>query len=173
MRPTLAKVRESVFNILRGWVEGAVFLDLYAGTGKVGMDAMGEGASEVYFVEENARLAGRITELISGCRRHGPSRCACRAKVLNLKTEAFLKKAQKDGFEADIAFLDPPYGSDELERALPMVSGVLKPGGLVLAEHSSRRPLPQSVGGLHKRKDYKYGDTMLTLYEKGISPAEY
>ena len=85
-----------------------------------------------------------------------------------MKTEAFLKKARREGFEADIVFLDPPYGTDELAMALPMVSEVLKPGGLALAEHPSRGgPLPERVGALGKRKDYKYGDTTLTLYEKG------
>jgi len=163
LRPTLAKVREAVFNILTGRIEGSVFIDLYAGTGAIGMDAMARGASAVYFVEADRKRAERLRGLLSGCG------CRPRAHIYDLKAEAFLKKAVREGIKADIIFLDPPYMSGEIERLLPLLGekeGILSANAVVLAEHSKRESPPEEAGVLKKKKSYKYGDTFLTLYEK-------
>jgi len=163
LRPTLAKVREAIFNILMGRVEGSVFIDLYAGTGAIGMDAMARGAKAVYFVEADRKRAGRIKDLLSGCG------CRPRAHIFQLKAEAFIRKAVKEGIKADIIFLDPPYMSGEIERLLPLLGekgGILSDKAVVVAEHSKRESPPEEAGVLKKKKSYIYGDTYLTLYEK-------
>jgi 16S rRNA (guanine966-N2)-methyltransferase len=162
LRPTSSKVRESVFNILRESIEDAVFADLYAGTGAVGMEAMSRGARTVFFVEADGRRAGRIEQMIEGC--------GCRAKAVVVKRKAgeFIRRAAVEGYAFDIVFLDPPYRSTEMETVLPLVGEgqALNEGALVVAEHLSKRGLPDEVGVLRKKKTYKYGDTTLTLYRK-------
>lgn len=162
LRPTSSKVRESVFNILRESIEDAVFADLYAGTGAVGMEAMSRGARTVYFVEADGRRAGKIEETIEGC--------GCRAKAVVVKKMAveFIRRAEEEGPSFDIVFLDPPYRSTEMETVLPLVGEgrALNEGALVVAEHLSKQELPDEVGVLRKKKTYKYGDTTLTLYRK-------
>jgi 16S rRNA (guanine(966)-N(2))-methyltransferase RsmD len=162
LRPTSSKVRESVFNILRERVEDAVFVDLYAGTGAVGMEAMSRGARTVFFVEADRRRAGSIEETIEGCG------CRAKAVVVKKKAEDFIRKAASEGGSFDIVFLDPPYYSTEMGTVLPLVGEgpLLNDGALVLAEHLSKRELPDEVGVLRKKKTYKYGDTTLTLYRK-------
>ncbi len=160
LRPTLGKVRESVFNILMGRVDGSVFVDLYAGTGAVGMDAMSRGAKAVWFVEADRKRAAEIKKLLEGCG------CRPKANIIAMDAEAFIKKASKENLRADIVYLDPPYASDELEKVLPLLSGegVLADDFAVLAEHSTKKPQPDEAGILKKKKSYRYGDTTLTLY---------
>jgi 16S rRNA (guanine966-N2)-methyltransferase len=162
LRPTSSKVRESVFNILRERIEDSVFVDLYAGTGAVGMEAMSKGAKTVFFVEADRKRAGRIEEMIEGC--------GCRAKAVIVKKKAadFVRRASQEGRAFNIVFLDPPYYSSEMEVVLPLLAEgpVLKEGALVIAEHLTKNPLPDEVGVLRKKKTYKYGDTTLTLYRR-------
>lgn len=165
LRPTLSKVREALFNIIAASIGEAVFVDLYAGTGAVGFEAMSRGATAVYFVESDRKRAARIKELLHGCR------CMPKAHVVAQKASAFIKRAQKEGtLKADIIFLDPPYLSDELDRILPLIAeagrGVLAPEALVVAEHATRKKtLAGTIGELKKKKSYRYGDTTLTVYE--------
>ena len=165
VRPTLSKVRQAVFNILAARIEGSVFVDLYAGTGAVGMDAMSRGAKAVYFIEADKKLAGRLKDLLEGCG------CRPKAHVLALQAESFIKKmgaAEGEALKADIVFADPPYASGELEKVLPLLStpGFLCADAVVMAEHSTKVIQPDEVGVLKKKKVYKYGDTSLTLYER-------
>ncbi len=168
MRPTLSKVRQALFNILASHmeaaIEGSVFVDLYAGTGAIGMDAMSRGAKAVYFVEADRRLASELKNLLEGCG------CRPKAQIAAMKAEDFIRKySQKDGgILADAVFLDPPYASGELDRTLPLLStpGFLAGGAVVVAEHSKRVEVPETSGLLKKKKTYRYGDTFLSLYTK-------
>lgn len=162
MRPTASKVRESVFNILRDRVQGAVFIDLYAGTGAVGMEAMAQGAGAVYFIESDARRARVLREALEECG------CRCKVNVIASKAAQFIKRFEQGGVKADLVFLDPPYYSGEMETMLRLLSGggMLAEGAVVLAEHHTKRPLPWSAGLLKTVKTYRYGDTTLTLMRK-------
>ena len=161
VRPTTGKVRESLFNILRGKVENSRFLDLYAGTGAVGIDALREGAADVVFVEESRTNSKRLTEVIQ---RMGFSE---RARIITKKVISFIGHSEMQGEAFDIIFLDPPYHSDEITLALGALgaSSIIVPGGMVIAEHFAKRPLQDCFGRLAKVKDYVYGDSVLTLYE--------
>ena len=162
LRATSAKVRESIFNILANRIKDAAFLDLYAGTGAVGLEAKSRGAGKLWLVEADGDRCEEITKLVEGC--------GCRGfiEIVNRKAVDFIRSLAGEGMEFDIIFLDPPYGSEELAAIMPDIAraGVLSDGAVVLAEHPSKSPLPEGFDGLSKRKTYKYGDTSLTLFIK-------
>jgi len=164
LRPTSAKVRESIFNIIGNLIVGAQFADLYAGTGAVGMEALSRGAGTVFFVEADGKRAELIEESLKDCG------CSSRAEVIKGKALDFIKRAKKDNSKFDIIFLDPPYYGGELETALSLLAdgALLNDEGIIIAEHLSKKKLPDQIGMLVKKKDYKYGDTMLTLFRKEI-----
>ncbi len=161
VRPTTGKVREALFNILRSKIENAVFLDLYAGTGTVGIDAIKKGASKVFFVEESKRCVKIINDLIN--KHH----FAENTKVITRKAILFIEWAELNRLTFDIIFLDPPYHTDEIMDALSAIgrSNILRHDGIVVAEHFSKKQLPYKFNNLLNIKDYHYGDTVLSLYE--------
>lgn len=166
LRPTSAKVREAVFDILGNRIIDCRFLDLYAGTGAVGIEALSRGAGLVVFVDESPALTRFIADLIN---RYG---FTGKARVVRDRAARFVTAgraslaAVAEGFQFDIAFVDPPYASGEIETILPLFGTgcVLRSGGLLLAEHSSKIMLPVDAGGLRPVKRYQYGDTALTLF---------
>ena len=160
LRPTSAKVREALFDILRKELPGSVFLDLYAGTGGVGIEALSRGAARAVMVESNKLRVRMIHHLLS---EFDFSRSA---RVVNLRAYDFMEREGEREERYDIVFLDPPYGSEELTKILPLIGKgkIIREGGLVIAEHFSKTKLPGSVGGLKFVKGYKYGDTVLTVY---------
>ena len=162
LRPTSAKVREAVFDIVRPEIGHALFLELYAGTGAVGFEALSQGAEKVVFVESSPPRSKAITDY---ARKIG---LKDRTSVYQENADIFLQRAMRTGMRFDIIFLDPPYQSDELEKVLPYIAehGILKDDGCVLVEHSSKTVLPDSLQSLRLVKNYKYGDTMITLYRK-------
>lgn len=162
LRPTSSKARESIFNIIGKDIPDAIFVDLYAGTGAVGIEAISRGAKRVFFVEADRKRAGRIEEALKNCG------CDSQAEVIMSYAADFVRRVADEGFKADIIFLDPPYHSEELDDILALLSGGMMTGGegVVLAEHSSKKVLPDRIGMLLKKKDYKYGDTMLTLFRR-------
>ena len=160
LRPTTGKVREALFDILRGKVKDSRFLDLYAGTGAVGIDALREGASEVVFVEKSVGYSNKIKGLIDGRTFAG------KAVVMNKKALSFIEWAESGNMTFDIIFLDPPYHTEEISLALIAIDGsnILDKGGTVIAEHFSKRELPENFDTLQKIKDYNYGDSILSVY---------
>lgn len=160
LRPTASKVREAIFNILGQRVQDAVFIDLYAGTGAVGMEAMSRGAAKVYFVEANRKTADEIDRLLEGCG------CKAKAIVVRKKASSFIKDAASEGIKADIIFLDPPYHTTELDEALELLSDgiLLNENSIVIAEHLTKKTMPFECGLLGLKKSYKYGDTTLSVY---------
>jgi 16S rRNA (guanine(966)-N(2))-methyltransferase RsmD len=159
LRPTPAKVRKAIFDILGDRIIGSRFLDLYAGTGAVGIEALSRGADKAIFVDGNPARVSVIRDLTE---KFGFKNSAT---VVKDKTFNFLKKSAS---VFDIIFVDPPYSSDELELILPLVddTAILSNNGLVIAEHSSKKILPSAFKNLILKKSYKYGDTSLTVYEK-------
>jgi 16S rRNA (guanine(966)-N(2))-methyltransferase RsmD len=160
LRATSSKVREALFNILANHIEGALFVDLYAGTGAVGMEAMSRGAGMVYFVEADRKRVSVIEKTLDGCG------CRSRAVIRHARASDFIDSY--GGAPWDIVFLDPPYQSDEIAGVLPLLGegGKLGKGALVVVEHMKKQTLPVDVGVLEKVRSYKYGDTVLSLYRK-------
>lgn len=164
LRPTSSKVREAVFNILRESVIDSVFLDLYAGTGAVGMEALSRGAKTVFFVESDFDRADKIQSALNDMG------AAAQTNVIRKKAYDFVNAAEKSCMKFDILFLDPPYYSDELDDMLYLISekGLVNDNGILVVEHSSKKKLLLGISNLIQKKDYKYGDTMLTLFRKAI-----
>jgi 16S rRNA (guanine(966)-N(2))-methyltransferase RsmD len=162
IRPTSSRVREALFDILRARIRGAVVLDLYAGTGAVGFEALREGASSVYFVEGSRAASAKIEQYIE------TKGLSDRASIVMKKAAAFPDWAEDRGLGFDIIFLDPPYHTDETEQILAALgdSSLLNEGGVVIAEHFEKKNLPEVFGTLQKVKDYRYGDTMLSFFEE-------
>jgi 16S rRNA (guanine966-N2)-methyltransferase len=163
-RPTSSKVREAIFNILQNDIEGAAFLDLYAGSGTVGFEALSRGAARCCFVEKNPR---RIEEIVSSVKR---MLLDDRVVVFREKASDFLRRVSKSGTTFRIIFADPPYSSEEISEIFPLLDagGFLEQGGILMVEHSSKKVLGDTGRTLRLIKNYKYGDTMLTLFRKGL-----
>jgi 16S rRNA (guanine(966)-N(2))-methyltransferase RsmD len=163
LRPTTGKVREALFNILRDRIRDARFLDLYAGTGVIGIEALKQGASEVVLVETSKSSVKSIHEVIR------KNRFSDRARVIGQKAVSYIEWAGANQLMFDIIFLDPPYHSDEIIFVLSAIDNtpVLKEGGIVVAEHFTKKVLPEEFDNLHKTKDYNYGDSVLSIYEQG------
>ena len=162
LRPTSSKVREALFDILRNDVRGSSFLDLYAGTGAVGFEALSRGAAKTCFVERDRTAAKEISQHISKMGLDAMT------EIFTGTAEHFLKRTKVAEVTFDIIFADPPYASDEIEKILPLIDGgnILAPEGCLVAEHHSKKIIHVQCKALRHVKDYKYGDTMLTLYRK-------
>jgi 16S rRNA (guanine(966)-N(2))-methyltransferase RsmD len=160
LRPTSSKVREALFDIIKDNIEGSSFVDLYAGTGTVGLEALSRGAAKVFFVEPNGLRISAIKKNVEEFGFHN------KALLVKCRAYEFLKKAIDKRERFDIFFLDPPYHSEEIMNALPLLGekGFLNEGGIVIVEHYVKKKLPETTGKLRIHKIYRYGDTMLTLY---------
>jgi 16S rRNA (guanine966-N2)-methyltransferase len=162
LRPTSSKVREALFDIVGNRLDGAVFADLYAGTGTVGLEALSRGAREAFFVEPDESRFGAIKHAVSALGFED------RAHLIKGVALGFLKTASSGQRRMDIIFLDPPYHSEEVEEVLTAIGEgeVLSEGGIVVLEHFSKKKVTDMSGRLRKERSYKYGDSMLTLYRK-------
>jgi 16S rRNA (guanine(966)-N(2))-methyltransferase RsmD len=160
VRPTTGKVKEALFNILQGRTNGATFLDLYAGTGAVGIEALRQGAAEAVFVEASKSCSQGIQKLIE---QKGFTN---KSRIIMKRVRPFIEWAERSETSFDIIFLDPPYHTDEIVEVLSALgeSHIVRKKGLVIAEHFKKRHLPERSGKLQKIRDYTYGDSILTLY---------
>ncbi len=160
IRPTSAKVREALFDILRGRAPSGTFLDLCAGTGAVGLDALSRGWDRVVFVDASPEA---VRDLERRLNEHG---LRPRADVRRASAVDFIDSAAKAGEAFDVVFIDLPYASAEAAGLLDRIAarGLLRPGGCVVVEHAARTP-PPDPPPLHRRaRSYRYGDTALSLY---------
>ncbi len=157
VRPTSDKVKQALFNILGERMTGASFLDLFAGAGSIGIEALSRGAGRVVFVDASRASLQVVKQNIEQTGFEEQS------QVVLSKVESFLKKSSGS---YDIVFLDPPY-SDAMQPLLEQIAGagILKPDSIVIAEHFKKQPSPASAGGLSLYREAKYGDTVLAFYK--------
>ena len=152
-RPTSDRLRETIFDILQTRIEGAVFVDAYAGTGAVGIEALSRGARHVFFLEKNRAALEAIRQNLASLRAERRATVCPGAALLTLERCR----------TADIVFLDPPY---DLEREYPAALELL--GGnapsLVIAQHPIRLKLRDAYGGLRRTRLLKQGDNALSFY---------
>lgn len=152
-RPTPDRLREALFNVLSPRIAETVFLDLYAGTGAVGIEALSRGSRRAIFVERSRAAAQTIRDNL-------------RALGLESRAEVFTSKPAPvlERLSADIVFLDPPYEmEDEYETAMnALASGASK---LVIVQHASRMVLEPEYGRLRRHRVLKQGDNSLSFYE--------
>jgi 16S rRNA (guanine(966)-N(2))-methyltransferase RsmD len=152
-RPTPDRLREALFNVLSPNIAGTVFLDLYAGTGSVGIEALSRGARRAVFVEKSRAAAQVIRDNLQALGLEN------RAEVFTSKPAPVL-----DRLAADIVFLDPPY---EMEREYETAMNALAAGDskLMIVQHASRTPLDPAYGRLQRFRILKQGDNSLSFYE--------
>ncbi|HEX4319523.1 MAG TPA: 16S rRNA (guanine(966)-N(2))-methyltransferase RsmD [Acidobacteriaceae bacterium] len=170
-RPTADRLRETLFNVLTkgavNRVEGAEFLDLYAGSGAVGIEALSRGASAVTFVEQGASALGILQKNLDALGIRG----AC-VRIEKRSVGRFLRDAMKKSVSEayGVVFLDPPYDlAEEYTQTLGLLGGecaaLLAPGTLVVAEHRRKQALADSYGGLTRVRLLEQGDAALSFYE--------
>jgi len=152
VRPTPDRLREALFNVLAPRIEGSVFLDAYAGSGAVGIEALSRGAKRVILIERSARAIAVIRDNL---------RC------LQIDREAIIVQGRAatlvKNYRADIAFIDPPYdATEEYEASLLGLSESKCP--LVIAQHASRISLENRYGELERTRVLKQGDNSLSFY---------
>jgi len=167
LRPTSDRLRETLFNVLSPNIRGAHFLDLFAGTGAIGIEALSRGAQDVLFVENHAPAAKLIRENLNALNiRRG-------ATVLAMDAQRALEKLQKrqiqDGrvFAFDFIFLDPPYAAaKEYLEVMNFLSTApfVAPGTVVIAEHTHKFELPEEFSHLKRVRILKQGDVVLSFY---------
>jgi 16S rRNA (guanine(966)-N(2))-methyltransferase RsmD len=166
LRPSSARVREALFDILGARVQGADLLDLCAGTGAVGLEALSRGARRVLFVD----LAVRAVRLIeSNLERTG---LQGRAVVVREEADAAIDRLSGDGEQFDIVFVDPPYADGFPARSIEAAGQLVRPGGVLVIEHAVRGPAPAAAGPmLRPGRSYRYGDSALTLFHRDDATA--
>ncbi|MGB2675785.1 MAG: 16S rRNA (guanine(966)-N(2))-methyltransferase RsmD [Candidatus Acidiferrum sp.] len=165
LRPTSDRLRESLFNVLAERVPRCRFLDVFAGTGAVGIEALSRGAAEVVFIENHSPAAKLIQKNLDSLGIRG-STC-----ILNLDAVRGLQRLAGEhtptGIPFDIVFLDPPYAAaDEYRRALTFLGSApfLAPGSLVIAEHRRTFDLPEALGQLERVRVLRQGDASLSFF---------
>ncbi len=155
-RPTTDRVKEAMFSSVQFILQGALVLDLFAGSGQLGIEALSRGAKHCVFVDENSAAVKIIEKNLYA------ANITDKAQVKNESAARFATSCT-DKF--DVVFLDPPYASSLLSDILPTLPTILKSGGTVLAEAKTGTPLLENYGELHLKKIYKYGSTAIYKYE--------
>ena len=158
-RPTTDKVKESIFNIVQFDVEGRSVLDLFAGTGQLGIEALSRGAEKCVFVDFSRQAVGVIRENVEHTGFTQNSR------VVQSDVLAFLTSCRE---KFALAFLDPPYASDLLEKALEKMAAIdiMSENGIIVCESSMDKLLPQLPPPYRMGREYRYGKIKLTLYHR-------
>lgn len=159
-RPTAGKVKEALFSMIQFDIEGREVLDLFAGTGQLGLEALSRGAKRATFVDNSNEAIAVIkrnaqkTKLYEKCR------------VLTTEAGIFIKNAGQRGEKYDIIFLDPPYADKSIGDIVEkiMKADILAPFGLIVCESNNVEPI--EIGGLNIRKHSRYGKTYITLFQK-------
>lgn len=163
-RPTSDRLRETLFNVLAPRIEGAAFLDLYAGSGAVGIEALSRGVRQVTFVESAPGALRAIRSNLSSLNIRGGYALEARSAAAALRR---LTGAGDAAF--DVIFLDPPYAdATEYESTLELLggecAGLLAQDAVVIAEHLKKFALAESYGALHRYRILKQGDSALSFY---------
>lgn len=163
IRPTQNKVRKALFDIL-GDIAGLSFLELFAGTGAVGFEALSRGAADLTLVEYNSDCLFSIRKNIESLQSK-----AC--SLYPQQADRAIKAIYKDERKFDIIFLDPPYYEDLAKKTLQTLThyDILAPNGFMVVQHFKKDNLPECLGDLVLFKQAGYGDTVLSFYKKEVT----
>ena len=164
VRPTSGRVRQALFNTLREWVPGCIFVDMFAGTGSVGLEALSQGARHVYFVENDRRALLALRTNVNRCG------AAAQATVVAAALPQAVRKLPATQ-QVDVLFLDPPYASDLAEAMLITLDdcGLLAPQGLIVWQHAVRHE-PLALPGYTLWQSKRYGNTQLSFLTAAKGP---
>ena len=158
-RPTTDRVKEALFSIIHFDIPGARVLDLFGGTGQLGIEALSRGAASAVFVDSGEKACALIRENLKRCKMENDG------KVIRSDYLQYLERCHE---RFDIILLDPPYAEVFLENSLKKITeiDILESGGIIVAERPLGKELPWDFPGYTRSKDYKYGKTLITLYRK-------
>ena len=156
IRPTTDMVKESLFNIIQFDIEGRRVLDLFAGTGQLGIECLSRGAAEVTFVDQSREAVAIVKENLKSC--------GFEARVVQSDSIAFLGRGEK----FDVILIDPPYATNLVDKALEIINSVdiLTEGGIIMCESGREKPMPEMNMPYFKCKEYNYGKVKLTTYSR-------
>ena len=158
-RPTSDRVKEALFSIIQFDIPGAKVLDLFGGTGQLGIEALSRGAKSAVFVDAGEKACALIRENLKRTKLDTDGR------VIRSDYMDYLKRTKE---KFDIIFLDPPYAEVFLENALNIITeiDILQSNGIIIAERPLGMELVLNFEGYQRSRDYKYGNTLLTVYRK-------
>ena len=156
VRPTTDSVKEAIFNIIQFDVEGRRVLDLFAGTGQMGIEALSRGARECVFVDSNRQSLNIVKENLKLCSLQGT--------VISGDAVSYLSRGEK----FDLVFMDPPYDSDLYEKCLEALHqfDILSDGGIIICESRQDRTIPDTFLNDYSMKQYRYGKIKITVLRK-------
>ncbi len=157
VRPTTDKVKEALFSIIQFEIEGRRVLDLFAGSGQLGIEALSRGAAYATFVDNSRDSINCIKNNLikTGLKTN--------SSVVMTDSVTFIRTSKET---YDIALLDPPYLKGLIQAALPFVAERMSEGGVIVCEHPKEETMPESAGQFSLFREYKYGKTALTVYRK-------
>jgi len=163
VRPTSDRLRETLFNVLAPRIVGARFLDLCAGSGAVGIEALSRGAAHVTFVDRSRKMCALVESNLDLCRVPEDE-----TEVVMADAAEFLRRASARELPPwDIAFFDPPYATDYLHVLAAFGTGaIISDEGVIVVEHHHKNELKDAVGEIRRWRILKQGDSALSFYEK-------
>lgn len=174
VRPTSDRLRETLFNIIAPRIDGARFLDLCAGSGAVGIEALSRGAAHVTFVDRSRKMCELIKSNLDLCRIERRESEVIQAEAHDF-LRRFIAKQPDSGKPWDLVFFDPPYALDYLpilETFGARSASLLTESGLLIVEHHHKNQLPEQVGELRRTRVLKQGDSALSFYEAGAASGQ-
>ena len=155
IRPTTDRVKEAIFNIIQFNILNSSFLDLFGGTGQIGIEALSRGAKKVIIVDNNNDSLKTIKKNISGLKSDSD------LQVINDNAYQFLEKTE---LKFDIAFLDPPYNSEILSSIFSYMDKIMNPNSIVIVETSSENNIPKETKRFKFKRSYEYGRILISIY---------
>lgn len=163
IRPTGDKVKGAIFNSIQFEIEGRRVLDLFAGSGQLGIEALSRGAEKAVFVDLNRRAVNVVNENLEHCRLKE------KASVFNGDSLSYLKTARE---KFDIIFIDPPYKKGLAEKALSLAPQVMNDGGIIVCETDRNEEMPEFSGKFREAKRETYSKTQIVIYRYTEDTAE-
>jgi len=168
LRPTMDRVRETIFAVLAPKIVGATFLDLFAGAGTVGLEALSRGAVEAVFIESHRPAGGVIRENAVRCG------VAEQAVVITAPVPRGLAIMRQQLRQFRIVYLDPPYDRGEVQGTMARLvqwPELLEEGGVLVVQRSRHEEIPEQIGSFKRMKQSRFGETIVDYYQRG-GPAE-
>lgn len=163
VRPTPERVKEAVFSVLQFDLEGRSFLDLFAGSGQMGIEALSRGAAFCTFVDSSSQSVSLVQENLQN------TGLADKAKVIRGDYAAVLTGLDRT---FDYIFIDPPYATKLQEKAAALAQRVVAPGGVLICEHPKEQVLPDDIGAFKRTRLYKHGRVQFSLYKREAEAIE-
>lgn len=161
-RPTTDKVKESMFNMLGQYFNGGLCLDLFAGSGGLGIEALSRGMGKVIFIDRDGQALSTIRENLRLTRYEEQS------EVFRNDYKQAMRALKKRDLQFDLVFLDPPYKDGIIEQIVSYLdtNAMMKPDGMIVTEHHKNTPLQSEIGSFHQIKYENYGICSVQIYKK-------